>query len=115
MRQQQASGLRALRRRRIVAGALALGSFAPAWAENVVKVGIRDYRFVPAELTVKVGTAVRWTNHERRASHSVLFGGQESERMLPGESWQRVFDRPGRYSYSCGPHPEMNGLVLVTE
>ena len=89
---------------------------APA-AERIVEVAIRDYSFQPAELKIRVGTTVRWTNQEKRVSHSVLFTGPEgfeSERMFPGESWQRRFDKPGTYSYSCGPHPEMHGTIEVT-
>jgi plastocyanin len=82
------------------------------------EVGIRDYKFAPAELKVKAGTTVKWTNNEKRASHSVLFtgpDGYESERLFPGESWQRTFDKPGVYAYTCGPHPEMKGRIEVTE
>lgn len=96
-----------------VLGHLAAGVHA---SEPVVTVHIREHRFEPAELIVKPGTTVRWVNDERRSSHSVLFkgeGGVESERMLPGESWQRRFDRPGRHAYICGPHPEMNGVIDV--
>ncbi len=88
-----------------------------AWAQPV-EVGIRDYKYEPAELRIKAGAAVRWTNNEKRASHSVLFtgpGGFESERFFPGESWQRTFDKPGVYPYTCGPHPEMKGKIEVTE
>ena len=70
------------------------------------------------ELKVKVGTAVKWTNDEKRTSHSIFFtgpGGFESERIFPGESWQRIFDKPGTYVYTCGPHPEMKGRIEVTE
>lgn len=87
-----------------------------ALAQPVVEVAIEKYQFLPAEITVKAGTTVRWTNNEKRASHSVLFageGGLESERMLPGDSWQRTFDKPGSYPYTCGPHPEMKGLIRV--
>ncbi|MEJ6000329.1 plastocyanin/azurin family copper-binding protein [Paucibacter soli] len=88
------------------------GMAAPA-AEVVVD--IRDYRFMPAELSVPVGTLVVWTNSEKRTTHSILFAeeGLESERLFPGERWQRRFERPGRYPYRCGPHPEMTGLVEV--
>jgi plastocyanin len=60
---------------------------------------------------------VRWTNKERRTSHSVLFSAEslESERLLPDDSWQRRFDKPGRFPYTCSPHPEMKGLVVVAE
>lgn len=85
---------------------------------DTVEVTIRDYQYEPAELTVRVGTTVRWVNDEKRVSHSVLFtgpGGFESERFFPGESWEYTFDKPGSYPYSCGPHPEMHGIVTVTE
>ena len=87
-------------------------------AAQTVEVSIQDYKYVPAELKVKAGTTVKWTNNEKRVSHSVLFtgpGGFESERFFPGESWQRTFDKPGLYSYTCGPHPEMKGKIEVTE
>lgn len=89
----------------------------PALAQTA-EVGIREYKFDPAELKVKAGTAVKWTNNEKRVSHSILFtgpGGFESDRIFPGESWQRVFDKPGTYVYTCGPHPEMKGRVEVSE
>ena len=96
---------------------LALFSFS-ALAENVAEVRIEGYKFVPAEISIKAGDSVRWTNHEKRTSHSVVFpaeGGLESERLFPDESWQRQFAKPGRYAYHCGPHPEMEGVVVVTE
>ena len=93
----------------------ALGASTHA-AEPVVDVEIRDYKFHPETLTIKA--VVRWTNREKRTSHSVLFpdaGGFESARMFPDESWQRRFDRAGAFSYTCGPHPEMKGRIVVTD
>jgi plastocyanin len=90
---------------------------APVFADTV-EVSIADYKYEPAELKIKVGTTVRWTNNEKRVSHSILFtgaGGFESDRFFPGESWERIFDEPGFYPYSCGPHPEMKGLIEVGE
>jgi len=111
----------ALARRHVVAAAAlaavsSLLAAAPAAATTPVVVDMRDNRFIPQTLTVKVGTTVRWTNSERRTSHSVLFtgeGGFESPRMFPGESWEHRFDRPGRFPYICGPHPEMRGEIVV--
>jgi plastocyanin len=85
---------------------------------QTVEVGIQDYKYTPSELKIKAGTTVKWTNNVKRVSHSVLFtglGGFESERFFPGDSWQRTFDKPGVYSYTCGPHPEMKGRIEVTE
>jgi plastocyanin len=84
---------------------------------DVVEVVIRDYKYLPANITIKRGSSVRWVNKEKRTSHSVLFGGPggfESERMLPDESYTHRFDTPGVYVYSCGPHPEMKGQIEVT-
>lgn len=89
-----------------------------AAAQTVVDVRIAGYRFQPPTVAIKAGDSVRWTNDEARTSHSVQFpdeNGLESERLFPEESWLRRFDRPGRYPYQCGPHPEMKGEVLVAE
>ncbi len=92
-------------------------SALPAHAETV-EVGIEKMQFVPQRVKVKSGDTVKWVNREKRTSHSVLFeqeGLPESERFFPGESWQRIFDKPGIYPYICGPHPEMTGVVEVAE
>ncbi len=107
-------------RRRREAGRLvvALAPWLLAAAAQTVDVSIQDYKYVPAVLTVKAGTTVRWVNNEKRTTHSILFtgpGGFESERIFPGEAWQRRFERPGSFPYSCGPHPEMKGEVIVTD
>ncbi|MDP1611848.1 MAG: plastocyanin/azurin family copper-binding protein [Sulfuritalea sp.] len=94
---------------------LALVALA-ASAQQTVEVTIQDYKFQPAEVRIKVGDTVKWINREKRTSHSVLFpaeNGLESERMFPLEHWQRTFTQPGSYRYRCGPHEEMQGLVLV--
>ncbi len=98
----------------LLGGALAGPLAATA---QTVEVAILDYKYVPATLKIKVGTTVKWLNNEKRTTHSILFtgpGGFESERFFPGESWQRTFDKPGVYAYSCGPHPEMKGQVEVS-
>ncbi|MDO8788140.1 MAG: cupredoxin domain-containing protein [Sulfuritalea sp.] len=85
-------------------------------AQQTVEVAIQDYRFSPREVHIKVGDTVRWTNREKRTSHSVLFpaeNGLESERLLPAEHWQRSFAQPGTYAYRCGPHEEMKGVIVV--
>lgn len=96
---------------------LALVSFA-AWGQQTVEVVIQNYAYVPAEVTIRPGDTVKWINREKRTSHSILFpdeGGMESDRIFPDESWQRTFDRVGTHPYTCGPHPEMKGTVLVTQ
>jgi plastocyanin len=109
------------RRRWLVLAAKALAAGGAARAAQAqpaaAVIEIRDYKFIPEVLTVKAGTTVRWTNSEKRTTHSVIFpslGGLESERMFPGDSWERKFDKPGEYVYTCGPHPEMKGKLIVS-
>jgi plastocyanin len=102
---------------RACAAVLWLAAASVAAVEPLV-VEIKQYKFIPESVTVKVGTTVKWVNAEKRTTHSVLFrDGEpiESERLLPGESWQRTFTAPGTIRYSCGPHPEMSGTVVVVE
>jgi plastocyanin len=84
---------------------------------STLEVEIRDYKFHPARLDIRVGDSVRWVNREKRTTHTVMFAGAagvESERLFPGDSWQRHFEQAGSYAYGCGPHPEMQGLIVVT-
>jgi len=96
---------------------LALVSYT-ALAGQMVEVSIEKYLFTPPEVSIRAGDTVKWVNREKRTSHSVVFpqeGGRESERMFPDESWERQFTQPGRYPYTCGPHPEMKGVIIVGE
>lgn len=99
-----------------------LGGFAlvlagqPTLAGEAARVSMDRNLFTPQVLKVKPGTTVEWVNDEKRTSHSVFFekeGLEESDRLFPGESWKRTFDKPGNYPYRCGPHPEMVGTVEV--
>jgi len=95
---------------------LCLALVSASAGAGTVEVRIEQYAYVPASVTVRVGDTVRWMNTEKRTSHSILFtgpGGFESERLFGGETFERRFDRPGRYAYTCGPHPEMRGVVVV--
>jgi plastocyanin len=102
----------------VIAGGLQGLACAAGSGDAVVEVQMLNEKFVPDVLRVKPGTTVRWVNTEKRTSHSVHFAAEglpESERMFPGESWQRRFDKAGRYPYVCGPHPAMKGVVDVVE
>ena len=100
----------------ILAGFTLAASLASAG--EVVEVGIEKMQFVPQLVKIKPGITVKWVNNEKRNNHSILFekeGLPESDRLFPGEFWQRTFDKPGVYPYICGPHPEMTGVVEVAE
>lgn len=101
----------------LTCGFLSLGN--PVVAGEAVIVEIVKYEFVPAEITVKPGTTVRWVNKEKRQYHSVWFreaGDPVSEYFWPDETYERTFDKPGVYPYVCEPHEhdyDMKGVVRV--
>jgi plastocyanin len=100
----------------LLGGAALVMAGLPAWAGETVRVSMDKNLFVPQVLKIKPGTTVEWVNDEKRTSHSVFFeaeGLAESDRLFPGESWKRTFDKAGAYPYRCGPHPEMVGTVEV--
>lgn len=92
-----------------------------AAVEDAVVVTMYKYRFCPREITVPVGTTVRWVNVDKRTSHSVMApkaGMEESDRAFPEEHIEFTFLTPGLVDYLCGPHwerQEMIGMVTVTE
>ncbi len=79
---------------------------------------IKDYKFIPRNITIKAGQSLVWENREKRQYHSVwleALGEEEPEDYLfPEETYERSFSEPGTYPYRCGPHPEMIGTVTVT-
>ena len=86
---------------------------------NSALVIIDKYKFIPQEITIKRGQTLRWENHEKRQYHSVWFealGEDEPEDYLfPDDSYEREFKETGSFPYRCGPHPEMTGIVHVTD
>jgi len=84
--------------------------------ENLVI--IKDFKFIAQEITVKRGATVRWENREKRQYHSVWFEAldeEEPDYIFPDEFYERAFPDVGSFPYRCGPHPEMTGVVHVTE
>lgn len=108
-----------------IAATIAVGVMAlftlPAEAAGlteIVEVSIVNMKFEPERVEVKAGTTVKWVNKEKRSNHSVFFekeGIAESDRLFPGESWERKFDTPGVYPYICGPHPHMKAEIVVVK
>ena len=108
----------------IVAGFAAIGppAAAPAAEGPVVSMvdnepDLTNWHFDPAEVTVPAGSTVVWVNRGKE-EHTVTSDPDSREKFdsgykKRGASWQRVFSRPGRFSYYCAPHPWMKGTVVV--
>ena len=90
---------------------LLLGS-TRARAEDT-KVSIDNFTFQPAELTVKVGTTVTWTNHDD-IPHTVVSAGKfRSKTLDTDDSFSFTFTAAGDYKYFCSLHPHMTGMIKV--
>jgi plastocyanin len=90
-----------------------------AGGDTELLIVIKDYKFIPPEITIRQGQTLRWENREKRQYHSVWFealGEPEPEDYLfPDDTYERSFDKSGTFPYRCGPHPEMTGTVTVIE
>ena len=80
-------------------------------------VTIIDFAFQPADLTVKVGDTVTWTN-TGNAPHTVKWddGTPASDTLTKGGvPYERTFAAAGTFTYVCGIHGSMKGSITVTE
>ena len=87
-------------------------------ANDNPQVIIKDFKFIPQEITVKRGQTITWENQEKRQYHSVWFeasGEEEPDYIFPDESYDREFKQTGTFPYRCGPHPKMTATVTVVE
>jgi plastocyanin len=78
-------------------------------------VTIVDFAFNPADLSVKAGTEVTWTN-TGATSHTVKLsdGTPESDRLAPAATYKHTFATAGTVAYVCGIHASMKGTITVT-
>ncbi len=81
---------------------------------GIAEVTIQNFAFSPAEITVAMGSTVRWTNQDGTA-HTVKAadGSWTSPNIDQGGTFEKVFDKPGTYDYICGIHPTMKGRIIV--
>jgi plastocyanin len=72
--------------------------------------------FKPADMTVKVGSTVRWVNADDHP-HRIEFEDKAftTSTFLLGasQSASQRFDKAGLYNYSCMIHPYMQGTITV--
>jgi len=94
-----------------VGASLALGAVSTEEA-NVVT--IDNFVFTPPELTVAVGTTVKWVNHDD-IPHSVVEKDKafRSKALDTDEAYSITFTTAGAISYFCGLHPHMVGKIIV--
>ena len=94
-----------------VGALLAFGAVA-AQEENVVT--IDNFTFTAPELTVAVGTTVKWVNHDD-IPHIVVNKDKvfRSKALDTDDSFSFTFASAGTFDYFCGLHPKMVGKIVV--
>jgi plastocyanin len=83
-------------------------------------VTVKQFQFMPAELVVKAGTTVTWTNQDQ-ILHTATSGAMpgradghfDGPMDGPGNSFSFTFDEPGTYPYFCSRHNSMVGKITV--
>jgi len=95
------------------AATLVLLSGAPRAHAATISVSIDNFTFGPAEVKVKVGDTVTWTNHED-IPHTVVSAGKFRSKTLDTDnSFSFTFATAGDYKYFCSLHPHMTGMIKV--
>ena len=96
----------------IIGAMLAAASVAAQDATNVVT--IENFTFTPPELTVAVGTTVKWVNHDD-IPHVVVNKDKafRSKALDTDDSFSYTFASAGTFDYFCALHPHMVGKVTV--
>ena len=75
-------------------------------------IAIENMRFVPAELTVKRGSRIVWSNKDL-VPHTVTSNAFDSHSIQANASWSYVANEPGDYTYVCAFHPTMKARLIV--
>jgi len=96
----------------IAAVATLLLPVSAARAEDM-EVHIDNFVFAPAQLSVKVGQTVSWTNRDD-IPHTVVCAGKfRSKTLDTDDKFTFTFAAAGEYKYFCSLHPHMTGVVKV--
>jgi plastocyanin len=100
----------------VVGAMLAFGAVAAqdATTRDTNEITIDNFTFTPKELTVAVGTTVKWVNHDD-IPHTVVEKKTtfRSKALDTDDSYSFTFSSAGTFDYFCGLHPHMVGQIIV--
>lgn len=97
------------------ASAVVLASKAGAASTKTHEVAIREFKFDPAHLQVRVGDRIKWTNYDL-APHTATADefGWDTEELTKGQAGEITVTDETESSYFCVFHPHMKGSFEVT-
>jgi len=86
-------------------------------SNDIVSVGIKDIKFVPEEISAKVGQKIVWTNNEDIPHNVTATDGADfaSDTLRKDDTFEYTTGDAGTIKYVCTIHPGQNGQITVTE
>lgn len=87
---------------------------SPATTPSDGAIEIKDFKFLPENVTVDVGTTVTWTN-EDAAPHTATAddGSFDTGNLREGDAGKVTFRKAGSFAYFCEFHKFMRAEVTV--
>ena len=102
-------------------------------SQTTVSIDIKDYAYTKANIKIKRGTTVTWTNQDT-VRHNAMKEHDDGDEahdgptrdevqddvfagplLAKGESYSFTFNEAGSNPYHCAPHPYMKGIITVVE
>jgi len=81
-----------------------------------IRVAMKDIKYVPADVDVKVGQKITWTNNDPVA-HTVTARDDsfDSGTKQSGQTYTYTPKKAGKIDYFCEIHPNQVGSINVTQ
>jgi plastocyanin len=89
---------------------------APAAAQepSTHVIEINNFKFQPADLTIKLGDTVEWQNKDTVAHNAAASDKTfATQKLATGASEKWVSNKKGRFPYICTLHPNMRATLTV--
>ncbi|HEY5329952.1 MAG TPA: cupredoxin family copper-binding protein [Acidobacteriaceae bacterium] len=89
----------------------AAGGQKPAATHTIL---ISGFKYQPDAVTVNAGDTIVWKNNDI-VPHTVTAADKSfnSGAIRPGATWKFVAKKSGTFPYTCIPHPNMHGTLIV--
>lgn len=81
--------------------------------DSIVEVVIRGFAYDPPELTVELGTSVKWLNLDGVSHTATADDGTFNGSVTGSRSFTFTPTEAGEHPYFCSIHPEMRATLIV--
>jgi plastocyanin len=88
-----------------------------AKSNDIVSIEMKNIKFVPHDVTVKVGQKITWTNNDSPPHNVTATKGAtfKSDTINPGATFDYTPTKAGTIDYVCTIHPGQDGTITVTK